>query len=87
LRNSQLKFQNKKERQSQAIEVNLSYHKYLESLLEGSTEYAEVKDIISRYDTLSAANQELLDRARAAQEKTESDRVAFAIATEVFSIE
>ena len=63
--------------------ADLSFHSYLESLLENNSEYVEVKDIISRFDTLAATNAELLDRSRIAQEKTESDRQSFAITLEV----
>ncbi|KAJ3262259.1 Cilia- and flagella-associated protein 73 [Boothiomyces macroporosus] len=67
----------KKDRQADAIETK--------SLLEGNNEFVEVKDIISRYDTLSETNHELIERARAAQEKTEQDRLAFIAASEVLS--
>ena len=83
LKGTQLSFTNKKERQSNAIDNNVQYHRYLESLIEGSNEFVEVKDIISRFDTLSATNQELIDRARSAQEKTENDRIQFLATTEV----
>jgi DNA primase large subunit len=84
LKSMQVQFQKKKERQTQAIEIHSFYHKYLEGLLEGSNEFADVKDIISRFDTLHAANQELLVRAQTAQEKIESDRISFTNNTQVF---
>jgi hypothetical protein len=61
----------------------MSYQRYLENILESTTEYLEIRDILSRYDTLAATNAELIDRARIAQEKTEADRMAFLVATEV----
>ncbi|KAI8901657.1 hypothetical protein BC833DRAFT_576763 [Globomyces pollinis-pini] len=67
----------KKERQGDAIETNLSFHRYLEGLLENSDEFDEVKDITLRYDTLAATNAELLERSRSVQEKTENDHKAF----------
>jgi predicted RNase H-like nuclease (RuvC/YqgF family) len=54
----------------------------MESVLESVEDFGEVKDIISRFDTLAATNQELLDRAREAQEKTEKDRIHFLTTTE-----
>ncbi|KAJ1560222.1 Cilia- and flagella-associated protein 73, partial [Cladochytrium tenue] len=54
--------------------THIMYQKFLESILETADEFGEVKDILSRFDTLSATNQELLGRARDAQEKTEGDR-------------
>ncbi|XJO77382.1 hypothetical protein BDV3_001970 [Batrachochytrium dendrobatidis] len=67
----------KKNRQGNAVESNLWFQRYLEGVLENGDEFAEIKDIISRFDTLSATNTELIDRARAAQEKTEKDRQDF----------
>lgn len=62
--------------------LDLSYQRYLESVIESVGDFGEVKDLISRYDTLSATNQELVERARQAQEQTEKDRVAFLLSTE-----
>jgi hypothetical protein len=46
----------------------------LESVLEQNGDFAEIKDVISRYDTLAATNSELMERSRVAQEKTEELR-------------
>jgi predicted RNase H-like nuclease (RuvC/YqgF family) len=54
----------------------------LESVVESGGDFGEVKDLIARYDTLSATNTELLDRARDAQERTEKDRNSFLLSTE-----
>ncbi len=51
--------------------------------LSNGEEFGEVKDIIARYDTLSATNQELIERAHDAQDKTEEERLAFTKAIEV----
>ncbi|KAJ3048948.1 Cilia- and flagella-associated protein 73 [Rhizophlyctis rosea] len=72
----------KKDRQGKSVETNLSYQRYLESVLESVEEFGEVKDIIARFDTLAATNAELMERAREAQEKTERDRVVFLHETE-----
>ncbi|KAJ3276730.1 Coiled-coil domain-containing protein 42 [Terramyces sp. JEL0728] len=65
----------KKDRQADAIETK------------GNNEFVEVKDIISRYDTLSETNHELIERARAAQEKTEQDRLSFLAASEIAKLQ
>eukprot|EP00842_Homolaphlyctis_polyrhiza_P004954 jgi/Hompol1/545/HPOL_004240-RA len=72
----------KKDRQSNAVESNLWFQRYLEGVLESGDEFAEIKDIISRFDTLSATNAELIERARNAQERTERDRQAFLASSE-----
>jgi hypothetical protein len=61
----------------------LTFQRYLESILENVADFGEVKDIISRFDTLAATNQELLDRSKKAQEKTEKDRSEYLARTEV----
>ncbi|KAJ3304228.1 Cilia- and flagella-associated protein 73 [Kappamyces sp. JEL0829] len=82
LKESQQRLIAKKDTQGDVIEKNMVFHSYLENLLENNSEYVEVKDIISRFDTLAATNAELLERSRQAQEKTESDRQAFTISSE-----
>ncbi|KAI9364973.1 coiled-coil domain-containing protein 42 [Zopfochytrium polystomum] len=72
----------KKERGAKAVDTNLMYQKYLESILEAADEFGEVKDLLARHDTLAATNQELLARAKEAQERTEADRLRFAKITE-----
>ncbi|KAJ3342484.1 Cilia- and flagella-associated protein 73 [Gonapodya sp. JEL0774] len=71
-----------RERQIKAVENNQIFQQYLESILETTDEFGEIKDIIARYDTLSATNLELLERARMAQERNEKLRLEFAKATE-----
>lgn len=73
----------KKSKQSQALETNLWFQHYLESVLEHGEEFSEIKDLITRYDTLAATNAELVERALMAQEKTEEFRQHFANSSEV----
>ena len=61
----------------------MQYQHYLEGVLELVEEFGEVKDIIARFDTLSATNSELLERSRIAQEKTEASRAQFMKSSEV----
>ncbi|KAJ3115343.1 Cilia- and flagella-associated protein 73 [Phlyctochytrium bullatum] len=82
LKETQFWMQQKRDRGMKAVDINLSYQKYLEAVLESVEEFGEVKDIIARFDTLSATNAELIERAREAQEKTERDRLAFVTGTE-----
>ncbi|KAJ3199347.1 Cilia- and flagella-associated protein 73 [Dinochytrium kinnereticum] len=82
LKDTQSWMHQKRDRGMKSVDINLSYQRYLEAVLETVEEFGEVKDIISRYDTLSATNAELIDRAREAQERTERDRLAFVTGTE-----
>lgn len=61
------------------MQKDVVYQRYLESIISLGIgeEFGEVKDILARFDTLSATNHELIDRARLAQEKTEEDRANF----------
>ena len=65
-----------------AIDLDMWFQRYLEGVLENSEDFAEIKDIIMRYDTLAAANAELLERSRMAQEKTEKLRMQLMATTE-----
>ncbi|KNE59639.1 hypothetical protein AMAG_03892 [Allomyces macrogynus ATCC 38327] len=42
----------------------------------------QIRDLLSRHDTLAATNAELSERARAAQDRTEAERLAFQVRTE-----
>ncbi|KAI8801735.1 hypothetical protein BJ742DRAFT_749399 [Cladochytrium replicatum] len=77
LKDSIMALVDKRDRQGKIVDTNLIFQKYLESVLETTDEFGEVKDILSRYDTLSATNAELIERARNAQERTERDRLIF----------
>ncbi|TPX32125.1 hypothetical protein SmJEL517_g04704 [Synchytrium microbalum] len=68
----------KRGRQAKAVETNVTYQRYLESVQEAFPEFGEVRDIIVRFDTLMATNTELAERAHAAQEDSEKERAAFA---------
>lgn len=60
------------------VALDLAFQRFLENVLEKSEEFGELKDIISRFDTLSATNHELLVRSREAQDLTERSRLEFA---------
>ncbi|KAJ3138758.1 Cilia- and flagella-associated protein 73 [Physocladia obscura] len=71
----------KKQMVSQSVKKDRS-GQAVDTFLETTEEFGEVKDIISRFDTLAATNQELIDRAREAQEKTERNRSLLINSTE-----
>ncbi|XP_041347860.1 coiled-coil domain-containing protein 42 homolog [Gigantopelta aegis] len=50
------------------------YHKYMEKVLESGEEFHELRDIIMRYDTLTATHQDLLERELQNQEFIENQR-------------
>jgi hypothetical protein len=54
----------------------------LESILEIAEGFGEIRDLLSRFDTLSATNAELQERSHLAQDKHEAERVAFVSRTE-----
>lgn len=85
LKNSLTKLGIKKNKQSQAVETNLWFQQYLESVLENGDDFSEIKDLISRHDTLAATNAELVERLKTAQEKTEEFRTHFISSSEVYS--
>ena len=39
------------------LEKHTMYHKYLEKVLEGAEEFHEIREIIARYDTLTATHE------------------------------
>ena len=57
--------------------------KYLEAVVEHSgSEFSEVKDVISRFDTLTLTNTDLIDRSKAVLERNENQRTVFVATTE-----
>uniref|UniRef100_A0A7S0X210 DUF4200 domain-containing protein n=1 Tax=Mantoniella antarctica TaxID=81844 RepID=A0A7S0X210_9CHLO len=49
---------------SEIVEMNLSYTKYLESVLDIADEYHEIPDLLMRHATLEATNKDLRDADR-----------------------
>ncbi|KAJ3203579.1 Cilia- and flagella-associated protein 73 [Entophlyctis luteolus] len=72
----------RKDKSGRAVETYLMYQRFLESVLESTEEFGEIKDIIARFDTLAATNQELIDRARESQDRIERDRAMLINSTE-----
>ncbi len=53
----------------------MKYHQYLELTLENLPDYGDIKDIVSRYETLKQTNIELSTRATETNDETERCRL------------
>lgn len=69
-------------RQSRSLAAHLNYQTYLESLVDNS-QFIEIKDILTRYDTLAASNAELLSRSTASQDSIEKCKQELSESSEV----
>lgn len=56
------------------LERNVIYQQYLEKVLESAEEFQEIREVIARYDTLTATHQDLLERETKNQEKYEKEK-------------
>ncbi|ELT94686.1 hypothetical protein CAPTEDRAFT_93836, partial [Capitella teleta] len=56
------------------LEKHIMFHKYLEKVLEGAEEFHEIREIIARYDTLTATHDDLMESEIGNQEKVEKQR-------------
>ncbi|KXJ27520.1 coiled-coil domain-containing protein 42 homolog [Exaiptasia diaphana] len=56
------------------LEKFFIYQQYLEKVLECAEEFQEIREIIARYDTLTATHQDLLERETKNQEKYEKEK-------------
>ncbi|EDO39885.1 predicted protein [Nematostella vectensis] len=56
------------------LEKYIIYQQYLEKVLENAEEFQEIREIIARYDTLTATHQDLLERELKNQEKYEKEK-------------
>ena len=74
MRGDASEFDTRKGAQDELIGERIAPFQFLESVTERSHEFNEVKDILLRFDTLLAANRELLNRAQEAQAQTETNR-------------
>eukprot|EP01137_Pigoraptor_chileana_P028674 Opistho-2@12865 len=63
-----------RDKQNALVRKLLHYQHYLERVLETSEEFSEVREIIARYDTLVATNEDLLARQRRNQDENERKR-------------
>merc|ERR1711976_353705 len=56
------------------LEKHTIFHKYLEKVLETAEEFHEIREVIARYDTLTATHEDLMERDQINQEKMEKER-------------
>mmetsp|Transcript_41925 Transcript_41925/g.50804 ORF Transcript_41925/g.50804 Transcript_41925/m.50804 type:complete len:312 (-) Transcript_41925:960-1895(-) len=61
---------------SDVVEKNMSYQKYLETVLDVADEYHEINDLLMRYATLEATNNDLREHAKECNSKNEETRAA-----------
>jgi len=64
----------KRQRMMQELDKMMKYHLYLECVLDTADEFAEISDLLSRYDTLEAANLDLVSRSQQADSQQEQQR-------------
>eukprot|EP00238_Polyblepharides_amylifera_P008281 CAMPEP_0196588150 /NCGR_PEP_ID=MMETSP1081-20130531/59712_1 /TAXON_ID=36882 /ORGANISM="Pyramimonas amylifera, Strain CCMP720" /LENGTH=286 /DNA_ID=CAMNT_0041910571 /DNA_START=201 /DNA_END=1058 /DNA_ORIENTATION=- len=64
----------KKKNTSDVVEKNMSYQKYLETVLDVADEYHEINDLLMRYATLEATNNDLRNHSKECEHKTEETR-------------
>jgi len=56
------------------LEKNVIFQQYLDKVLENAEEFQEIREVIARYDTLTATHQDLLERETRNQEKYEKEK-------------
>ncbi|XP_031555849.1 coiled-coil domain-containing protein 42 homolog [Actinia tenebrosa] len=64
------------------LEKFIIYQQYLEKVLENAEEFQEIREVIARYDTLTATHQDLLERETKNQEKYEKEKARLVKFTE-----
>lgn len=63
-----------KDKLQKRLEKHVIFQKYMERVLETGEEFHEIRDIIARYDTLTATHEDLLDREQINQDSVERQR-------------
>jgi len=58
------------------------YQKYLEKVIENAEEFHEIREILSRHDTLTSTHQDLMERDHQNQERIEAEKSKLAKYTE-----
>lgn len=67
----------KKDVQVQQIDQLMKYHSFLEHTLEHLPDYGDIRDIISRHETLKQTNTELLSKSTTTGTEIEQHRETF----------
>ncbi|XP_050407999.1 coiled-coil domain-containing protein 42 homolog isoform X1 [Patella vulgata] len=68
------KFLKSKDKLQKKLEAYTIYHEYMEKCLEAGEEFHEMRDIIARYDTLTATHMDLVEREQKNQDVIENQR-------------
>lgn len=63
-----------KDKLQNKLEKYTVFHRYMEKVLEAGEEFHELRDIIARWDTLTATHQDLMEREQKNQEVVEKQR-------------
>ncbi|KAK2177504.1 hypothetical protein NP493_594g00017 [Ridgeia piscesae] len=63
-----------REKLQRKLEKHTIYHKYLDRVLESAEEFHEIREIIARYDTLTATHLDLLTAENENQDRLESEK-------------
>lgn len=64
----------KRSQMEEEVKKMSQYQTYLDEVLEAEEEYAEITELLSRYETLQAANDDLIDRQHSAALENEEER-------------
>ena len=63
-----------RERLQKKLGKHVIFHKYLDCVLESAEEFHEVREVIARYDTLTATHQDLMEGEQKNQERVEKEK-------------
>lgn len=61
----------------QEVTVNVKYEEFLEKVKDSSDDYSEIQDLVTRYETLESAHQDLIDAQTKFEERNEALRTEF----------
>jgi len=61
----------------QEVTVNVKYEEFLEKVKDSSDDYSEIQDLVTRYETLESAHQDLIDAQTQFEERNEALRTEF----------
>lgn len=74
--------QRAKNKQRVVLDKHVVYQQYMDSVLEITEEFGEIRELVARHDTLAATNEDLKERQRQNLEQLEGYRVALVKFTE-----
>lgn len=71
-----------KDRLHRKLERNAIYHRFLERVLETAEDFHEIRELITRYDTLKATHEDLINAEQVNQNKVDNEKRKLMIYTE-----